>query len=786
MPLVSSPIPNLVGGISQQPPSLRLPNTCSNLVNAWPSIVSGNQKRPPTQHVASVPLTISGNVGGYLIDRDPTYRYIVLVTNGDLKVIDTTTGALQSVTFPNGKSYLAASSAVDSFRFMTLGDYTFIVNRNIYVTSSTVSEPVSGTRLDPTNMGTVYVTQSIANSYYSVYVNGILKASYLTPDGTTASTAVPDTGVIAGQLRASLAAAGYTCQQDGSTVTIYNLNPTDKLATQAGTGDKSLRAFTTSVQSFTDLPPRCPEGRIVAVAGDPQTSGDDYYVVYQNGVWVECVGWNAAVKLDAATMPHVLIRNSDGTWTFKVHTWNNRVVGTSSSNKIPSFVGYTINDIFLYTNRMGLLSDENVILSESGIYENFFRTTVAQLIDSDRIDVAVLSSGVQVLNHAVPYNRDLLLTSETSQFRLTYTNFLGPKNIQVKFTTAFNVSKRIKPINMGNSIYLADDRPDYSYLKLWEYHPKDLAVSDDADDVTSSVPEFIPNNASFLAGSNRAKVAVVTSATNPTDLFFYKFYWVNDAKVQSSWHKWTFNDCIKIHWGAFSGLYFFALIERSDGLSLEKVEFDEDVFTTNTAYQVYLDRRASPTSMTYNSTTGLTTVTLPWSTSSTVEVVSTDTINGIYGYRNDVTRVNSTTVTVAADITAQAVTVGLPYTWLHEFTQLFIRSPKRTSQTSEYVVLDGRIQVRYLTVAYHNTAYFQVHVLQPGRDEYVTDFNGRIVGGDSAVLGQQSFASGKFRIPVMADSYKVRVWLTNDSPFPSAFGNAEYQAFVSQKSAMRV
>lgn len=782
MPLVASSLPNLVGGVSQQPAALRLSSAAQAMENAWPSMVSGNQKRPASVFVNKPAMTISGGVSGYLIERDPTYRYAVILTNGDLKVLNLNTGALETVTFPNGKTYLNATSPVDSFRYVTVGDYTFIANRNVVVGSSSVSEPVGGaTRLDPTTMATFQVTQTNANSYYSIYFNSTKVAEYLTPDGTTASTAVPDTGVIAQELANDLIAAGYTVVKTGSTITVTNLGATVKIATQANTGDKSLKGFRDSVQQFSDLPPSSPPGRIVKVAGDPKEGGDDYYVIFNNGVWTETIAYGAGSKFDAATMPHVLVRNSDGTWTFKNHVWTDKAVGGVDSNKIPSFVGFAIGDIFVHQNRLGFLADENIIMSEADTYENFWRTSVAAVMDSDRIDIAVLNTGVEILNSAVAYNRDLLICSETAQFRFSYQNYLSAKTAQVKFTTAFNMSKRIKPINMGNSIYFVDDRADYSFLKVWEYFPKDLAVSDDADDATAACPEYIPYDCTFFAGSNRSKAAVLSTASAPSTLFFYKFFWNGDKKIQTAWHKWTFADCVKIHWGGFAGTDFFMLIERSDGLHLEKITFDEDVFDTNLNYHVLLDRRSTPLSTSYNATTGKTTITLRWSTTAPVEVVSSSST--VHGYRHAVTKVNANTVTVFGDITAEEITVGVPYTWLYEFSPMYMRQQKGGG---DVVILDGRLQMRYVAVEYHNTAAFKVSVKLPGRDAFETIFNGNTVGSDGWTLGTQSFASGKFRIPVMGKNTDIVLKLTNDTPFPSAFGTAEWQGVFSPKAAQRV
>jgi len=785
MPLVSSTIPNLVGGISQQPAQLRLTTTCEDMQNTWPSIVSGLQKRPPTRHVANIGSALSAGACGYLIERNETYRYLALLENGDLKVLDLNNGSFQTVNFPNGKAYLNASSPADSFRFVTFGDFTFISNRNVTVESDPVTETtlaLTSTRRNPTNEATVYVTQSIANAYYSVYINGTLVAEFLTNSGASGA-AVQSTTEIARELTLDLSAAGYSWIRTGSTITITNFPTNGTLSTQGGTGDKSVRGFIRDVQSFSDLPPTAPEGRIVRVAGDLEAQGDDYYVVYDKGIWRETLDWNQGEAFDAATMPHVLVRESNGTWTFKRHTWKNRTVGDTESARNPSFVGTKINDIFVYTNRLGILADENIILSEADNFENFYRTTTAQLLDSDMIDLAVLHNNVDIIYHAVPYNRDLLLMSEKNQFRFTYQNFLGQKNASIQYSTSFNVSPRVPPVNIGASVYFVDDRTDYFFSKVYEFFPKDNSTVDDADEVSAPIPELIPTDVRFVAASNRAKTMVVYSGVSLSSLFVYKFFWSGDRKVQSAWTKWTFPDCNKIYWADFSGTYLYLLIERPNGVFLERMRLDEDVFDLDTNYELLLDRRftLAAGNMSYDAVNDKTYITLPYATSGTVEVVSSDIPNGVIGIRNQVTRINSSEVSVPGNITGYTNTVGLSYTMFYEFSTLFAKQPKNNA---EVVMLDGRTQIRYVTLQYHDTAYFQTRVITPGRGDAVSTFSGFVVGASS--LGKQPFASGKYRLPVMSENLSARIQLTNDSPFPSSFGSAEWQGVISPKSVQRL
>lgn len=132
MAFVNRSIPNLYNGVSQQPPSLRLPSQASEQLNGLSSVVFGLSKRPPTNHLAKLNAATNTDSFVHTINRDSTEQYKVIITNGDLKVYNLA-GVEQTVSFPDGKAYLTATSPVDSFACVTVADYTFIVNKTVTV-----------------------------------------------------------------------------------------------------------------------------------------------------------------------------------------------------------------------------------------------------------------------------------------------------------------------------------------------------------------------------------------------------------------------------------------------------------------------------------------------------------------------------------------------------------------------------------------------------------------------------------------------------------------------------
>ena len=138
MSLVSRHIAALFGGVSQQPQTLRRGDQGEAQVNALSTVQEGLKKRPPFQHIAKVTTADLSTAYVHPINRDVSERYVVVVTDGDLKVYDANTGVEKTVNFPVGKTYLdVVGNANATFALVSVADYTFVVNKEKVVATQT-------------------------------------------------------------------------------------------------------------------------------------------------------------------------------------------------------------------------------------------------------------------------------------------------------------------------------------------------------------------------------------------------------------------------------------------------------------------------------------------------------------------------------------------------------------------------------------------------------------------------------------------------------------------------
>jgi len=770
VPLVSSSLPNMTNGVSQQPAPIRLRTSCQAMKNAFPSVVTGLQKRPNTSYIATLAtsLTVPDDAAIHLVQRDATEKYMIVCVNGDLEVYDLD-GVKKTVTFPNGKTYLASATPNTSLRFLSVADQTWVVNKEKTVAAAATTE----SRTNPETQCSIYVFQAIANKTYAIYVNNVLKATYTTNTNVSAATALEGTDVIATGLKNALVAAGISATTENSTVCMSGLATTDKVEITDGHGGRSMRVFKEDLQEFSDLPPQDVDGRLVRIKGDVEEAGDDYWVRYSDNVWTETVGYNEGRELTASTMPHTLVRNTDGTFTFGVDVWADRIAGDSQTNQDPSFVGGKINDIFLHKGRMGFLSGENVTFSENQEFENFYRTTTVQLLDSERIDVASTTNSVSTLYAAIPYAKTLLLFSDKVQFEVESGDTLTPATVGIRVATTFDASISARPTAVGPNVFFAVDGSSFAGIR--ELFVTDQTDNKDSAEITIQVPRYVPANIVKMSSSTTEDLMAVLSSGNRNKLFMYKWYYSGDEKLQSAWGEWTFPAGYTILSAEFLEQDLYIVYKSNSGVHIDKMVVEDGEGLDGAPDDILLDRKSVNTACTvsYDAATDLTTVTPPYTEAATWQVVQSD------GTIPTITSQTSSSILVSGDLSSSTFSVGVPYTFEYEYSHQYVRSGDRGSETP---IQDGRLQLRYFSLLYINTAQFTVEVTPTNRDTRSYVFSGRILGSSSNVLDAVSYATGEFRFPIFSKNDQVRIVVKNDTPFNSAFSSTDWEGMYQQKA----
>jgi len=250
------------------------------------------------------------------------------------------------------------------------------------------------------------------------------------------------------------------------------------------------------------------------------------------GVWKETTKQNQDNHYNADTLPHRLIRNADGTFTFGTIDWDARKVGDDDSIPYPSFIGNPIMDVFFHKNRVGFLAAGNVILSKADKYWDFFGTTALEVLDDDPVDITVPTTGVDALRWGVPNKGDLLVFGPTDEYMLTSGDqVFGARTAVMDTNTNFPISALAAPIRCGANVFFVS--PKGEYASFHEYFTQPQTLTDDAADVAAHCPRYLPADVAYVTGSPTFNMMLACTGDD-LEVFGYKYYWAGDQKAQSA------------------------------------------------------------------------------------------------------------------------------------------------------------------------------------------------------------------------------------------------------------
>ena len=720
-----------------------------SIVNGGTNVPSNFQIQLASNYTIYTPPTFSVTVAGGVVTG------VTVVSGGDFEG-DPTEQVLAG----------GGSSATSSYNEANIG----IISPNITVTNGGASVDTIVTSLTatatsgPDNANINANTNEIATLLHTQMISG----STVSDEFDNHFSVVRN----GNSILLTLTYAGAS-GDDPNTEYDFNITATDSL------GDSGMTAVYKSTSSITDLPLTNQNGFKVKIVGDAELAQDDYYAQFETsdgsnfgkGAYVETVGNDIVRGIDASTMPHVLVNYGVNAFDFKEASYLDRVAGDDTSNPLPSFQNQTISGMFFFKNRLGFLSGDNVIMTESGfgtsstaglITFNLGRTTVASLLDSDPIDISVSSSRVTSLKAAKGFQENLILFSENGQFVLKGGDILTPKTVSVTPVTNFSFEDQVDPLPLGSYIYFPFTRGAFTGMR--EFTVNASTDNYDSNEVTEHVPSYIPKNIIDMAGTTSEDMIVLLSGDEKGSLYIYNYFWNNNQKVLSAWSKFTFT-------GEIRGIEFiestlYAVLTNNGETNIVEMPLESGL-SDAAGYVTHLDMRVANTV-----TNGSSTITLPY----------TPANNSVQVYTTDGLALNCTnsgaTVTLSSPVSTNTdVWVGIPYTMTYTFSEQLFKAKAGNGKSPSNA---AKLMIRNGSLYFAKSAYFKVKVTPKFRDTYTNIFTPDVVG--SSVLGSLSLNSGFYRFPVFTKAQDTTITIENESALPSTFQSAEFESFVHSRS----
>jgi hypothetical protein len=787
MASVTQRIPNYLGGVSQQTDDLKFPGQLRTCQNAYPEPTFGLMKRPGGKFVAELkdaagvvisPSTYD-NGKWFSIFRDDVEQYICVIKGAEIKIWSLLTGAPKTVTYGAGAtSYL--TGAKDDYDILTINDYTFVTNKLITVGTQAAPTYSYGKRATIRLNAVEYAAkyEVTLNSTTVSYTTFNAEAAITTP--SQAENTVTADAIIDSLVSSINGVSGFTATKIGTSIEVEN-SSAFTVSVKGGADKEAISSFQDSVDNISRLPAKAKHGRIVKVSNSVAIE-DDFYLKFfaDNGVsgpgyWEETIKPDVSTGLTASTMPHQLVRNNDGTFTFRQATWENRLVGDNESNEHPTFVGQTIKKLFFYNNRLGALTEENVSMSQTGDYFNFYHNSALTTIASDPVDISCSSIRPATLHGVVPVAQGLLLFSRSQQFLLQGANgVLTPGSTTIKTISNYEMDTLNDPVDLGTTVGFLSKTPSYS--RVFEMQTRGQDESPIVLDISRVVPEWIPSTVDQVVGSPQNSILSMGS-TSSRDLYLFRFYTTGEERQIQSWFTWRMSGPVLHH--AINNDVFWVLTKQANSYVIHRINLIQSSttssFVTSDGSRVdpRLDMWSTPASKTYVSTPGSehTKVYLPYKhdPNRTLCVVTTNPVStptytnaGLVlfptilqdggGYYAKVDEL---------DLTSDDLVVGYTYDMDLELPRIYYRSSSSDNQ-SDYAASLILARLKFM-LGLGGDVIFRLKTA--GRTEWV-EAQG-VKDAEYYLANDIPFvATSQFTVPIHQRSENFNLRLTSDSPFP--------------------
>jgi len=686
------------------------------------------------------------------------------------EVVFTTTGAL-----PTG---LVAGT---TYYVSTTG-----FTANAFSVSTTRANALAGTN----------ITTSGTQSGVHTGSGKVITASYTAPDGGSAAhSAQITTDYIATQLETNLRAHGTFAANFSVTRSsdVLYIKKTSSVTTEPfkvtiadGDGGENMKVVNNTIKNANSLPRYAPHGYVVTVEG-VDVDSDDWYVEFvaetdssgnlpatgegfgRNGVWAECVGPGVKYKFDLETMPHVLEYDFDTEeFTFSAGAWEDRAAGDEDSNKNPSFIGRTVEDLAYFQGRLVLLSGPATIMSRTDKPYNFWLNSATILADSDRIDIQSTAKGVRKMLRAIPHNRDLVVFANKGQFIVFGRNAITPKNSALVLTTNFEADMSASPVPAGRNIFFAFKFGNFTGIR--EFFTQDAQDANDARPITQHVNKYLEGAVESLTTTSNFDILLVQTTVGLETIYLYEYTWIDEKKVQSSWSRWIMPNHV-IH--TFITESEISLITKKDNTYiLNKIDLDL-LADEGLTYNVRLDRKIFIPAVE-------TTIVAPY------DVPEADPEDLIFiqgegcptpGLRAWVESYDAgtDTYTFDRDMEEGTIIVGIPY------RSSYIPTNPDVKDSDGVRISTGSLKVSKFLANCKETGKIFARVFSRFFDDRTVEYTARFVGDPLTHVGEAAITDATYTVPFRENVDNAEVEFYSDSHLPFTISDIQWRGQYTKK-----
>jgi hypothetical protein len=615
MASVTQLIPNFLGGVSKQPDDKKLPGQVVEAINAYADPTYGLSKRPGTKWLGNLSSTTNEFQNGkwFYINRDDTEKYIGVIYGTSIKIWNVNNPTATVTVTNTGSSYLTygSSNAKNSLQVLTVQDTTIVANTQVTVTTQAAPSFTAKSK------ATIRLYSAEYGAEYYVKVGSAAAYSFTTKNtedpantNTTTNKVLNATDILDQIFTNISLPAGVTKTKCKGSIELSG-SSAFTIEARGGISGEELRAFQDEANNFSELPAESVQGRVIKI-NNTVAKEDSYYATFiaENGVsgkgsWQETVAPNVSKGLTASTMPHELVNTALNTFEFRPITWEERLVGDDDTNEHPSFVGKKIQQVFFHNNRLGFLTGDNVSMSQSGEFYNFYHVSALTQADNDPIDISCSSLRPAVLHSVLPAAQGLVMFSKSQQF-LMYSDdgILTPKTSVIRTISNYENEELIPPVDVGTNMVFLSKSPGYT--RIYAMATRGQQENPDVLDIGRVVSEWVPDSVADLIASPQNSFFAMYGPSSQY-VYFFRTYTVGEETAMQTWFNWKMQGNVQFFTVDSDDTYIVTY--QSGQYTLCKANLtqtpDDAILRADSGQvvQLCLDQYATPSSVSYNATT---------------------------------------------------------------------------------------------------------------------------------------------------------------------------------------
>lgn len=584
---------------------------------------------------------------------------------------------------------------------------------------------------------------------------------------------------IAAQLRIALAVHAQSAQQ-GSHILIHYDQACKDISVNDG-GDGSLfRAVGNTVTSPDLLTPIHLVSKVVKVQPKKANLDDAYYmeayprvpgqVGWQEVVWRESVGFRmtpVSVFCYATVTGTTLWIAQDAAGLQALAGGTHpalkpNAVGDDVSNPVPYFFGRKISYLGMFQDRLVIGSGAVLYFSKPGDYLNFWRASVLSVNDDDPIEMYALGSEDDVIVSSTTYDRNLMLFGKRKQYTVNGRIPLTPRAAGIVIMSSHENAVDAPPVNSGNLVFYAKYRNGVA--SMHQVQMGVLADNPESYEVSKQLDQYLVGKPAEIVAITSPNTVFLRTTSNRHELYTYAYLdsAAGQERLFDAWSRWAWDPSVGYLTGvcAHDGdLLAFTLREGYTTTGARGIWMVCDRFVMDSSLSPYPYADSLRLASNAVLTTGNHWLNKTNSMIFEKAIVAYDITDNRHLLGNLFTNIEGFREEVGGEVGYFRMWTGISYASYVTPTNPYVRD------RNDKALVSGRLTLSRLQVSVADTGGMRATVFTATKSWDALDWNGRIAGRASNVIGKQPIVTGSVGVSIGKEirectySLAARGWL---------------------------